>query len=314
MSEPLISICIPAYKQPEFVIRCIQSILKQTHKNVEIIISDDSPTQDLKIAIQPYISELNVKYYHNEPALKSPKNWNNALDKASGDFYMLMHQDDWFEQVHSLSIYLKAFEQDPKASFVFCKNTAVQPDGNTITLQAIESLLKDMQSRPYHLIRANVIGPPSNTMLKKEVAIRYDESYIWLVDVDYYVQLLTKGYEYVYLDQHLVSIGLHEEQTTVFCRNNEDVIVKENIWFAKKLGNTAFNDIFIYDYYWRLLRNYKIRSIADLNKMGVINEKILPLLTTMLAVQAWFPLALLSFGVFSKIIMSICFLLRPKSE
>ncbi len=314
MSEPLISICIPAYKKPEFVVRCIQSIQKQSHKNVEIIISDDSPTQDIKIAIQPYISELNVKYYHNVPALKSPKNWNNALGKATGDFYMLMHQDDWFEQAQSLSIYVKAFAQNPAASFVFCKNTAVQPDGNTITLQAIQSLLKNMLHKPYHLVRANVIGPPSNTMLRKAVTTRYDESYIWLVDVDYYVQLLIKGYQYVYLDQHLVSIGLHEDQTTVFCRNNEDVIVKENIWFAKKLGNTAFKDILIYDYYWRLLRNYKIRSLTDLNRMGVTNENILPVITKMLAVQAPLPLSLLGIGVFSKIAMLICYLSRPKSK
>ena len=74
MSEPKISICIPAYKKPEFVLRAIQSVAKQDHKNVEIIISDDSPSSDLKLAIQPYISELDIKYYHNQPALKSPTN------------------------------------------------------------------------------------------------------------------------------------------------------------------------------------------------------------------------------------------------
>jgi glycosyltransferase involved in cell wall biosynthesis len=314
MPEPLISICIPAYKQPEFVVRCIQSIQKQTHKNVEIIISDDSPTQDLKIAIQPYISELNLKYYHNEPALKSPKNWNNALDKATGDYYMLMHQDDWFEKEQSLAIYIDAFMQNPNAGFVFCKNTAVQPDGSSVTLQAIPSLLKDMSARPHHMLRANVIGPPSNTMLKKDIKVRYDESYIWLVDVDYYIQILSKGYQFVYLDQHLVSIGLHEDQTTVFCRNNEDVIVKENIWFASKLGNTAFNDILIYDYYWRLLRNYKIRSAEDLNKMGVVNASILPVISKMSKLQSNFPLSILRMGAFSKLLMTICYLLRPKSK
>ena len=41
MSEPKISICIPVYQKPEYVIRAIQSIAKQDHKNVEIILSDD---------------------------------------------------------------------------------------------------------------------------------------------------------------------------------------------------------------------------------------------------------------------------------
>jgi hypothetical protein len=151
-------------------------------------------------------------------------------------------------------------------------------------------------------------------MLRKEISIRYDESYIWLVDVDYYIQLLTKGYQYQYLDQHLVSIGLHEDQTTVFCRNNEDVIVKENIWFAHKLGNAAFNDVLIYDYYWRLLRNYSIRSIADLNAMGVENPKILWVIRKMLNVQMKFPLALLKIGPISKLLMFSCYLARPKNK
>lgn len=314
MSDPKISICIPVYQKPEYVIRAIQSIAKQDHKNVEIILSDDSPSSDLKLAIQPYISELDIKYYHNQPALKSPMNWNNALDKATGDFYMLLHQDDWLESDKALSIFLKAFSDNPSVGFVFCKNTAIQPDGQIITLQAIPSLLKDMSKRPHHILRANVIGPPSNTMLRKGIQIRYDESYIWLVDVDYYIQLLTKGYQYHYLDQHIVSIGLHEDQTTVFCRNNEDVIVKENIWFAHKLGNAAFNDVLIYDYYWRLLRNYSIRSIADLNAMGVENPKILWVIRKMLNVQMKFPLALLKIGPISKLLMFLCYLARPKNK
>ncbi|MFN5987369.1 MAG: hypothetical protein ACK42B_10860, partial [Chitinophagaceae bacterium] len=109
-------------------------------------------------------------------------------------------------------------------------------------------------------------------------------------------------------------IGLHEDQTTVFCRNNEDVIVKENIWFAHKLGNAAFNDVLIYDYYWRLLRNYSIRSIADLNAMGVENPKILWVIRKMLNVQMKFPLSLLKIGPISKLLMFSCYLVRPKNK
>ena len=311
MSAPLISICIPAYKKPEFVIRAIQSIQKQSYKQVEIIISDDSPNEDIKIAIQSYISELNIKYYHNQPALKSPKNWNNAISLSTGEYFMLLHQDDWLESVDCLSTYIKAFDAHPKAQFVFCKNTAIQPDGTQLTLQYLTSLLKDMGKRSNHILRANVIGPPSNTMLKRGVGVNYDEDYIWLVDVDYYVSLLNKGYEYVYLDAHLVSIGLHEDQTTVFCRNNDDVIVKENIWFAEKMGNSAFSDILIYDYYWRLLRNYKRRSIQDIVNDGVAENRILPVIKKMLSLQRKFPLQLLKFGPFSKLLMTLSYLQRP---
>jgi glycosyltransferase involved in cell wall biosynthesis len=311
MNQPLVSICIPAYKKPEYVVRCIESVIKQTYKQVEIIISDDSPNQDIKLAIESYNSSISIKYYHNQPALKSPINWNNALNKASGHFYMLMHQDDWFETETAIETFVKAFEINPQVDFVFCRNTAIQPDGQVLRLQAIPSLLEDMQKHPNHLVRANVIGPPSNTMLRSNVSVRYDEAYIWLVDVDYYVQLLEAGHGYKYLDAHLVSIGLHEDQTTVFCRNNEDVIIKENIWFATKIGNKAFKDILIYDYYWRLLRNYKIRSVIDITITGVEEQSILPVIHHMLWLQKNIPLSILKMGMISKALMFFNYLLKP---
>ena len=311
MNQPLVSICIPAYKKPEYVVRCIESVLKQTYKQVEIVISDDSPNQDIKLAIESYNSSISIKYYHNHPALKSPINWNNAINKAIGQLYMLMHQDDWLETDTAIETYVQTFEANPEVDFVFCRNTAIQPDGQVLRLQAIPSLLDDMQKHPNHLVRANVIGPPSNTMLRSNVSVRYDEAYIWLVDVDYYVQLLEAGHSYKYLDTHLVSIGLHEDQTTVFCRNNEDVIIKENIWFASKIGRKAFKDILIYDYYWRLLRNYKIRSIQDITVTGVNEETILPVIHHMLALQQNMPLSILKMGVLSKTLMFFNYLLKP---
>jgi glycosyltransferase involved in cell wall biosynthesis len=286
-------------------------VLKQTYKQVEIVISDDSPNQDIKLAIESYNSSISIKYYHNHPALKSPINWNNALNKASGQLYMLMHQDDWFETDTAIETYVQTFEANPEVDFIFCRNTAIQPDGQVLRLQAIPSLLDDMQKHPNHLVRANVIGPPSNTMLRSNVSVRYDEAYIWLVDVDYYVQLLEAGHSNKYLDAHLVSIGLHEDQTTVFCRNNEDVIIKENIWFATKIGNKAFKDILIYDYYWRLLRNYKIRSVNDITITGVHEQSILPVIHYMLGLQKNIPLSILKMGVFSKTLMFFNYLLKP---
>ena len=95
MTNPLISICIPAYLKPDYVVRLLKSVLQQTYKRVEVVISDDSPDDTVKIAIEPYKSELSIVYIQNRPALKSPANWNNAIRVAKGDFFILLHQDDW---------------------------------------------------------------------------------------------------------------------------------------------------------------------------------------------------------------------------
>jgi hypothetical protein len=83
------------------------------------------------------------------------------------------------------------------------------------------------------------------------------------VDVDYNVSLIKAGFDYAYIDQHLVTIGLHKDQTTEFVGENLDIKFRENIWFAAKMGAEAFRDWKIFDYYWRLLRNFKIRDEKD---------------------------------------------------
>lgn len=302
MNEPLVSICIPAYKKPQYVVRVLDSVRKQDYKNVEIIISDDSPDEDTKQAIEPYRNSLRINYFHNLPALKTPRNWNNALKKASGDYLVLMHQDDWYHTTDAISTYVTTFQKS-KVDFVFCRNTAVDATRKETVLQHIPSLLSRLGKKPNHLVRAQVIGPPSNTMLRKGLDVFYDERFIWLVDVDYYVRLLKKGYTYRYLDKHLVSIGIHDDQTTAFCRANNDIIFRENIWFAGKIEPQAFHDIQIYDYFWRLLRNDNIRSLDDIKSNGVAVNEIPPVILHMLKGQRRISPRYLRKGLVSKSLM-----------
>lgn len=288
------------------MVRCLESIIRQDYKHVEVVISDDSPDEDIKHVIEPYTKNLDIRYFHNQPPLRSPRNWNAALDKGQGDCLLLLHQDDWFHADNALSTFVDAF-QDETVDFVFCQNTAIEESGKKVILQARPYLLKEMAEKPNHLLLAQVIGPPSNTMLRRRVDVRYDERFIWLVDVDYYSRILKKGYRYRYIDQHLVSIGLHEDQTTVFCRTNSDIIFKENIWFAGKLEPGAFGDILIYDYYWRLLRNYRIRTIGDIEANGVEREEIPPVILHMLSFQKKLPTGLLKVGAFSKMVMTLSY-------
>ena len=290
------------------MVRCLESIIKQDYKNVEVIISDDSPGEDIKQAILPYQETLNIKYFHNSPALQSPKNWNAALDMATGDLLLLLHHDDWFHSNKALTLFGNAFDQE-NIDFVFSQNTAIDENGNKLILQGLPALLRELADKPDHLLLAQVIGPPSNTMLKKTINIRYDERFIWLVDVDYYSRILKAGYKYKYIEKHLVSIGLHEDQTTVFVQNNKDIIFKENIWFAEKSGSKIFADILIYDYYWRLLRNYGIRDIADIQAKNVKINEIPAVIEQMLNFQRKIPLTVLRLGVFSKSFMGISYLI-----
>src|SRR5687767_10131720 len=168
---PKISVCVPTYNKPDFVERLLISVLNQDYKNVEVIISDDSTNNGVKRVFEEYQARISIRYYYHQPPLKTPKNWNYALDMAQGDYVMLVHQDDWFYAPTSLSTYIKAFDSHDDIDFVFSRNTAVTEEGHEIVLQGIPSLLHTLEKRFNHLLRFNVIGPPSNTMLRKGINI-----------------------------------------------------------------------------------------------------------------------------------------------
>src|SRR5436305_6619415 len=104
---PLISICIPAYKNVEYLKRLLDSIATQTFRYFEVIITDDSNDN----SVYDYINSNNrgflLSYNKNEKPLGSPENWNAAVRRAKGDWIKIMHHDDWFSSNSALDVFVQ---------------------------------------------------------------------------------------------------------------------------------------------------------------------------------------------------------------
>jgi len=73
---PFISICIPAYKRVHYLQRLLDSIDFQSYKNFEVVITDDSPDDQVEKLVHSYLQTLPVKYFRNEKSLGTPENCN----------------------------------------------------------------------------------------------------------------------------------------------------------------------------------------------------------------------------------------------
>ena len=107
VENPVVSICVPAYKRPQNIRRLLQSIREQSFKDFEVIISDDSPDDSVKGIMGEY-SDIKINYYKNSTPLGTPANWNYAITKAKGEWIKIMHDDDWFAEDNSLMKYVEA--------------------------------------------------------------------------------------------------------------------------------------------------------------------------------------------------------------
>lgn len=94
--QSLVTIAIPAYKR-HWLSEAIESALAQDYSNIELLIVDDHSPQNLKEVVEPYLADKRVKYLYNEKNLGKKSivhNWNRCLELASGEFFVLLCDDD----------------------------------------------------------------------------------------------------------------------------------------------------------------------------------------------------------------------------
>ncbi len=296
---PLISICIPAYKNPLLLKRLLDSIIEQDFGDYEVICTDDTPNEEVADVVYSYNEKLSIQYLHNSPALGSPANWNKAISLAKGEWIKIMHGDDWFASEGALSAFAEAAKGNSKFIFsAFIKeDTKVKP----LDLQQQRIL----QKYPNTLFANNIIGHPSVTMIHRSISLTYDEHTKWVVDFDYYIRCLATN-SFHYISTPLIGIGSSDTQLTIQIKAEKDTIVKEYLYLLSKMGDSILNNWQVYDAYWRTLRNFDIRSKDELPN----DETVFPIpveIHRMIAYQNAVPKKLLRYGVVSKLMMFLAF-------
>ena len=304
--NPLISICIPAYKNEFYFRILLDSIGEQTFKDYEVIITDDSPDNNLEKIYSLYKSKFCVKYYRNEPALGTPANWNFAIGKAKGQWIKIMHNDDWFISERSLHSFAEATKKNTDFIFSAYSNINLQNSLSSISRLSMFELAL-LKKSPYNLFKKNFIGHPSTTLIKNlQNGIIYDERIKWVVDFDYYIRYLSKNNKFIYLDSPLINIGIHDDQVTKSSFRVKEVEIPENFYLLRKLGINKLKNIFVYDYYWRLCRNLELRKPEDIIPYSSLALVPAPILE-MINFQSLISKAVLKNGIFSKLAMSLAY-------
>ena len=101
----LISVIVPVYNVEPFLDRCMQSILRQTYRNLEIILVDDGSTDASAQLCDDYArKDGRVKVLHKTNGGLSDAR-NAGLELASGAYIGYVDSDDWiepdmYEQMH----------------------------------------------------------------------------------------------------------------------------------------------------------------------------------------------------------------------
>jgi glycosyltransferase domain-containing protein len=130
--NPKVSVIIPTYNRPQLVKRAIESVLKQTYQNFEIIIIDGSPNNETERVVQQYLNDSRIRYFH-EPDVHTntvkdrtniAKARNKAIKLARGEYIAPLDDDDFWCDERKLEKQVQFLLQNPE--YVLCGGRVIR--------------------------------------------------------------------------------------------------------------------------------------------------------------------------------------------
>lgn len=91
-----ISIIVPVFNAAPYLRECIDSLVGQTWKDIEVILINDGSTDESGVICESYLADPRVIYHHQQNAGVSAAR-NAGLDLATGDYICFVDSDDWLE-------------------------------------------------------------------------------------------------------------------------------------------------------------------------------------------------------------------------
>lgn len=141
--KEMVSVIIPVYKTEQYLDRCIESVVNQTYKNLEIILVDDgSPDNCPKMCDEWAKKDSRIKVIHKKNGGVSSAR-NEALKFANGEFVQFVDSDDYIEKDYTEKL-ISEYSDD--VDLAICGFTIINDNRNTIVCSVKNYLDVDLLS------------------------------------------------------------------------------------------------------------------------------------------------------------------------
>jgi len=213
---PLVSVCIPTYNYARFIGRAIESVLAQTHSDLELIVLDDASTDQTAAVIARYHGDerLSVQCYERNIGLFA--NFNRCLDAGRGEYVKVLCADDWLHP-RSIEDALAAFSRSPSAGMAASSGWLVDARDRVIGLLRApfgdEPLVPRAQAIGAHADWGNAAGMPTHVLLRREAIAAvggFEPEFAPASDVHLWLKVLSR-YDLAWVPEPRCYLRIHDE-------------------------------------------------------------------------------------------------------
>lgn len=204
-----VSIVLPTYNRAHMLTKCIENILNQTHKNIELIIVNDASTDKTKQILMQYTTDPRIILIQHEHNQGTPGALNSGFKKSTGN-YLTWTSDDNFLHPEFCSRLIDTFIQNSSIHYLYCNYMVFQ---NTINDRNIT--IKPLYTSKLDFL-INFQGA-AGFMWTREVYERvgdFDINLFGIEDWDYLLRIIFNDLKYQKLNETLYYYRSHTDSIT----------------------------------------------------------------------------------------------------
>ena len=226
MINPIcLSVCIPAYNRPEWLKRALLSIIsQQVTEEIEIIISDDSTNSQSHEVVKDLLENWAGQWHYvsNVPSLGMAENWNHSLHLATGEYVLILHDDDFLYPESLQKILTKSKKYDMKA--LLFGVAVVDEQERVLKRQVVEGYLAPQEALLRVLSNSSFVRFPS-ILVEREVFKQvgfFDPLLGEATDLDMWVRLFSL-YGVICIPQVTCAYTVHSQALTMGVFNKRTI-------------------------------------------------------------------------------------------
>ncbi len=200
---PKISVCMTHYNRPDKLAATLESLARQTRLPDEVFLWDDcSPNDPTKIACSFAGRFPHFVYHRNVTNVGMPRNLNDVIRQATGDYVANLHDADEFHPT-LLEKWADTLSKYPDAGLVFCGLDDAAKSGGTgkVWLHDVETYTSGREFFRRHYLGSSSSKIWGTVMVRRsvyEAYLPFDEQFRNWADVDMWMRICrTHGIAYV---------------------------------------------------------------------------------------------------------------------
>ena len=243
---PRVTVIIPTYNRAHLIGKAIESVLKQTYSDFEIIVVDDGSTDKTASQVAEYGNRICYLYQKHAGSSEAR---NLALQASVGEFVAFLDSDDlWVPE--KLEKQIPLFDADKSTGLVYSFTKMTDEKGNALEHETKKRLRLHREAfkrgYSYEEMTKFCVLWPSTILIRKNCFERvgfFDPRTESFEDWDLYLRLALVGYRFVGIPEPLVLFRVHEHHRTSqeFSEGRVNTALK-HLALLEKRSDLAFRD------------------------------------------------------------------------